>query len=65
MIMDFYSITDEFVGGCALNKQEIDTDNVIHINHRLATGQQSKYYAIESTLSVLNFTKTSLKRYMH
>ncbi|MEW6999047.1 GNAT family N-acetyltransferase [Colwelliaceae bacterium BS250] len=57
----YNSITNEFVGVCGLNKHEVDTDDVIHINYRLATEQQGKGYAIESTFGVLNFAKNTLK----
>ncbi|WNC68807.1 GNAT family N-acetyltransferase [Thalassotalea nanhaiensis] len=54
-------ITDEFVGVCGLNKHQVDSDDVIHINYRLATDQQGKGYAVESTLGVLDFAKRILK----
>ena len=57
----YNSITDEFIGVCGLNKHKVDTDDVIHINYRLATDQQGKGYAIESTLAVLDFAKKFLK----
>jgi ribosomal-protein-alanine N-acetyltransferase len=57
----FNSITNEFVGVCGLNKHKVDTDDVIHINYRLATDQQGKGYAVESTFGVLGFAKKSLK----
>jgi len=57
----YNTITDEFVGVCGLNKHKVDTDDVIHINYRLATNQQGKGYAVESTLGVLAFAKKSLK----
>jgi len=55
------SQTLEFIGVCGLNKHEIDSDEVIHINYRLAANKQGKGYAVESTLGVLNFAKHSLK----
>ncbi len=57
----YNSITNEFVGVCGLNKHKVDTDDVIHINYRLATDQQGKGYAVESTFGVLDFAKKSLK----
>ena len=54
------SITDEFVGVCGLNKHKVDNEDVIHINYRLATDQQGKGYAVESTFGVLDFAKESL-----
>ena len=57
----YNSISNEFVGVCGLNKHKVDTDDVIHINYRLATDQQGKGYAVESVLGVLNFAKNSLK----
>jgi ribosomal-protein-alanine N-acetyltransferase len=57
----YNSITNEFVGVCGLNKHEVDTDDVIHINYRLASDQQGKGYAVESTFGVLNFAKNTLK----
>ena len=36
-------------------------DEIIHINYRLATEQQGKGYAVESTFGILNFAKKSLK----
>ncbi|PKH87180.1 GNAT family N-acetyltransferase [Colwellia sp. Bg11-28] len=56
----FNSITDEFVGVCGLNKHKVDTDDVIHINYRLARDQQGKGYAVESTFGVLDFAKNAL-----
>jgi len=57
----YNSITNEFVGVCGLNKHKVNTDDVIHINYRLATDQQGKGYAVESTFGVLDFAKKSLK----
>ncbi len=57
----FDSSTFEFLGVCGLNKHEIDLGEVIHINYRLATNQQGKGYAVESTLGVLYFAKHTLK----
>ncbi|GIU48667.1 N-acetyltransferase GCN5 [Shewanella algidipiscicola] len=57
----YNSITSEFVGVCGLNKHKVGTDDVIHINYRLATDQQGKGYAVESTFGVLDFAKKSLK----
>jgi ribosomal-protein-alanine N-acetyltransferase len=57
----YNSITNEFVGVCGLNKHKVDTDDVIHINYRLATDQQGKGYAVESTFGVLDFAKKFLK----
>jgi len=57
----YHSITGEFVGVCGLNKHKVDTDDVIHINYRLATDQQGKGYAVESTFGVLDFAKNCLK----
>ena len=57
----YNSITNEFVGVCGLNKHKVDNDDVIHINYRLATDQQGKGYAVESTFGVLDFAKKSLK----
>mgnify|MGYP000517388925 CR=1 FL=1 len=55
------SSTYEFIGVCGLNKHEIDSGEVIHINYRLAANQQGKGYAVESTFGVLDFAKNSLK----
>lgn len=55
------SATFEFIGVCGLNKHEIDSGEVIHINYRLAANQQGKGYAVESTLGVLDFAKHTLK----
>jgi ribosomal-protein-alanine N-acetyltransferase len=57
----YNSVTSVFVGVCGLNKHKVGTDNVIHINYRLATDQQGKGYAVESTFGVLDFAKKSLK----
>ena len=57
----YNSITNEFVGVCGLNKHKVDTDDVIHINYRLATDHQGKGYAVESTFGVLDFAKKTLK----
>jgi ribosomal-protein-alanine N-acetyltransferase len=57
----YNSITNEFVGVCGLNKHKVDTDDVIHINYRLATDQQGKGYAVESTFGILGFAKKCLK----
>lgn len=57
----YHASTDEFIGVCGLNKHKVDADEVIHINYRLATAQQGKGYAIESTLGVLDFARKSLK----
>jgi len=46
---------------CGLNKHKVAADDVIHINYRLATEQQGKGYAVESTFGVLDFAKKSLK----
>jgi ribosomal-protein-alanine N-acetyltransferase len=46
---------------CGLNKHKVDTDDVIHINYRLATDQQGKGYAVESAFGVLHFAKNFLK----
>lgn len=54
-------ITGEFVGVCGLNKHKVDSEDVIHINYRLANDQQGKGYAVESTYGVLDFAKKSLK----
>ena len=51
----------EFVGVCGLNKHDLDSNDVIHINYRLATNQQGKGYAVEATLGILDFAKNSLK----
>jgi ribosomal-protein-alanine N-acetyltransferase len=56
----FNSITDDFVGVCGLNKHKLDSEDVIHINYRLATEQQGKGYAVESTIGVLDFAKNAL-----
>jgi len=53
--------TFEFIGVCGLNKHQIDSGDVIHINYRLAANKQGKGYAVESTLGVLDFAKHSLK----
>jgi len=50
----------EFIGVCGLNKHELDSEELIHINYRLAANHQGKGYAIESTLGVLDFAKNSL-----
>jgi len=57
----YNDITGEFVGVCGLNKHKVDCEDVIHINYRLATDQQGKGYAVESTYGVLDFAKKSLK----
>lgn len=51
----------EFVGVCGLNKHDLDSNDVIHINYRLATSQQGRGYAVEATLGILDFAKNSLK----
>jgi ribosomal-protein-alanine N-acetyltransferase len=56
----FNSITDEFVGVCGLNKHNVDTEVIIHINYRLSSAQQGKGYAVESTYGVLDFAKKDL-----
>lgn len=53
--------TAGFIGVCGLNKHEIASGEVIHINYRLATNQQGKGYAVEATLGVLDFAKKTLK----
>lgn len=57
----YHSISGEFIGVCGLNKHNLDSGDVIHINYRLATKQQGKGYAVESTLGILAFAKNSLK----
>lgn len=57
----YHSSTSEFIGVCGLNKHEIDSGEVIHINYRLAVNQQGKGYAVESTLGVLDYAKHLLK----
>ncbi len=57
----YNTLTDEFIGVCGINKHEVDAEDVIHINYRLATDQQGKGYAVESTFGVLNFAKNTLK----
>jgi len=57
----YNNVTDEFVGVCGLNKHKVEGEDVIHINYRLATDQQGKGYAVESTYGVLAFAKKSLK----
>jgi len=57
----YNSISGNFIGVCGLNKHSVGTDDLIHINYRLTPEQQSKGYAIESILGVLNFAKKSLK----
>lgn len=57
----YNSLTNEFVGVCGLNKHEVDNDDVIHINYRLATDQQGKGFAVESTFGILKFAKNTLK----
>jgi ribosomal-protein-alanine N-acetyltransferase len=57
----YNTLTDEFIGVCGLNKHEVDADDVIHINYRLAIDQQGKGYAVESTFGVLSFAKNTLK----
>jgi len=56
----FDSSNAEFIGVCGLNKHEVDSENVVHINYRLTAKHQGKGYAIESTLGVLDFAKNSL-----
>lgn len=57
-----FNVTNgEFVGVCGLNKHELDSNEVVHINYRLATEQQGKGYAVEATLGVLAFAKNLLK----
>lgn len=50
-----------FVGVCGLNNHQVDSEDVIHINYRLANEYQGKGYAVESTLAVLAFAKKVLK----
>ena len=57
----YTSRTNEFVGVCGLNEHKVDSDDIIHVNYRLAADQQGKGYAVESTLGVLDFAKNSLK----
>lgn len=57
----YNSKTNEFVGVCGLNRHKVDTEEVIHINYRLATDQQGKGYAVESIFGVLDFAKKVLK----
>jgi ribosomal-protein-alanine N-acetyltransferase len=57
----YNTLTDEFIGVCGLNKHEVDAADIIHINYRLAIGQQGKGYAVESTFGVLNYAKNTLK----
>lgn len=57
----YNSITHEFIGVCGLNKHKVGTDDIIHINYRLATDHQGKGYAVESTIGVLDFAKKNLK----
>jgi len=54
------SANTEFIGVCGLNKHELESEDVVHINYRLAANHQGKGYAIESTLGVLDFAKNSL-----
>ena len=51
----------DYVGVCGLNKHDLDSNDVIHINYRLATNQQGKGYAVEATLGILNYAKNTLK----
>lgn len=57
----YNAITNDFVGVCGLNKHKVDMKDVVHINYRLATNQQGKGYAVESTMAVLDFAKKLLK----
>lgn len=57
----YNSSNSEFVGICGLNKHELESNEVVHINYRLAADHQGKGYAIESTLGILDFAKNSLK----
>ena len=57
----YNAVTGGFVGVCGLNRHKVATDDVIHINYRLATDQQGKGYAVESTFGVLDFAKKFLK----
>ncbi len=60
------STNSEFIGVCGLNKHEVDSEEVVHINYRLAANHQGQGYAIESTLGVLDFARNSLKlKYVH
>ncbi|MCJ8294402.1 MAG: GNAT family N-acetyltransferase [Colwellia sp.] len=49
-----------FVGVCGLNNHQVDNEDVIHINYRLASEHQGRGYAVESTLAVLAFAKMVL-----
>jgi len=60
------STNSEFIGVCGLNNHEVDSEEVVHINYRLAKNYQGKGYAIEATLGVLDFAKYSLNlQYVH
>ncbi|MEM5549416.1 GNAT family N-acetyltransferase [Pseudoalteromonas neustonica] len=55
-----YNNFNEFVGVCGLNKHQVGDKELVHINYRLATSQQGKGYAVESTQGVLSFAKDAL-----
>lgn len=57
----YHRYSNEFIGVCGLNKHTVGSGDVIHINYRLATDQQGKGYAVESTLGILAFAKNTLK----
>jgi len=57
----YNTVNGEFIGVCGFNKHDLDANDVIHINYRLATNQQGKGYAVEATLGILDFAKNSLK----
>lgn len=52
---------NELIGVCGLNKHTIEAEDIVHINYRLATGQQGRGYATESVAGVLSFAKKHLK----
>jgi len=57
----YSAINGAFVGVCGLNKHQLASDDLVHINYRLCIEQQGKGYAVEATLGVLDFAKHSLK----
>ncbi|KGJ93779.1 GNAT family N-acetyltransferase [Colwellia psychrerythraea] len=49
-----------FVGLCGLNNHQVDSEELIHINYRLASKYHGNGYAVESVQGLLTFTAQSL-----
>jgi RimJ/RimL family protein N-acetyltransferase len=50
-----------FVGVCGLNSHIVESDDLLHINYRLASNHQGKGFATEATIAVAKFCQDQLK----